>query len=76
MPNINAKAYFKAPPQDKLCFSKSIYSVTVSVGQKTQEKEKLAATLKIINNSFKESVIMVCDSLQRHSLAINNSSNE
>lgn len=68
----NTKIYLKASQQEKANFSESTCSVTISVGQKTQENEKLAATIKVINKSFKECTLMVCDSLQRHTLAINN----
>ncbi len=67
---IPAKACFKAPEEDKLRFSVSTCSVTISVGQHSQEGAKLAATINIINKKFKSCAIMVCDSLQRHTLKI------
>ncbi|OGT21571.1 MAG: hypothetical protein A3C55_02390 [Gammaproteobacteria bacterium RIFCSPHIGHO2_02_FULL_42_13] len=67
---ISAKAYFKASIEDKLQFPVSTCSVTISVGQRSQEGAKLAATINIINKKFKSCAIMVCDSLQRHTLEI------
>ena len=44
--------------------------LTISVGQQVHEGEKFKATLELINNNFKKCTIGVCDTLQRHSLAI------
>ncbi|MBS0359467.1 MAG: hypothetical protein JSS53_09375 [Proteobacteria bacterium] len=67
---VNAKAMFKASKEEKAKFSSSTCSVTVSLGQKSQIGDKLGATIKIINDNFKECTIMVCDSLHRHNLKI------
>jgi len=71
--NIDAltkKAILKCPEEYKQEFNQSKCSVTISVGQPNHEGDKFAATLVAVNNHFKECTIMVCDSLQRHTLAI------
>ncbi len=67
-----AKVSFLCPKEDKQKFISSYCSVTISIGQKAQEGYKLAATLNLINKHFKHCTIMVCDTLQRHTLAIDN----
>lgn len=67
-----AKVSFLCPDEDKQKFISSNCSVTISIGQKAQEGYKLAATLSLINKHFKQCTIMVCDTLQRHTLAIDN----
>lgn len=42
--------------------------VPISVGQPAHEGDKLSATIKLINHTFGSCIIMVCDSLQRHTL--------
>ena len=44
--------------------------LTVSVGQLVHEGQKFQATLDLINRNFSQCTIGVCDTLQRHSLAI------
>lgn len=67
--SYNVKAAFKhaCHYQDK--FEHAICSLTISVGQAAHEGDKLAATINIVNNQFRECIIMVCDSLQRYSIA-------
>jgi len=50
--------------------------LTISTGQKVHEGEKFIATLKLINEHFKKCLIFVCDTLQRHSIAIVSNSNQ
>jgi tRNA-dependent cyclodipeptide synthase len=40
----------------------------ISVGQKYHEGEKFLATMDLINDTFKSCTIMLCDTLQRHTL--------
>ena len=42
----------------------------ISVGQAYHEGEKLIATMDLINETFKSCIIMLCDTLQRHTLKI------
>ncbi|MDX1923677.1 MAG: ATP-binding protein [Rickettsiaceae bacterium] len=44
--------------------------LTISVGQEVHESEKFKATLQMIGSRFKKCTIGVCDTLQRHSLAM------
>ena len=44
--------------------------LTISVGQVVHEGEKFKAVLELTNKSFNKCTIAVCDTLQRHSLAI------
>ena len=44
--------------------------LTISLGMLVHEGEKFKATLELINRSFQKCTIGVCDTLQRHSLAI------
>ncbi len=67
-----AKVSFLCSKEDKQKFFSSSCSVTISIGQKSQEGYKLAATLNSINKHFNQCYIMVCDTLQRHTLAIDN----
>ncbi len=64
----NEKDYLKS----KTCI------VPVSVGQEPHEGEKFRATLKMLNSYFKNCTIVVCDTLQRHTLLLkhNNKSQE
>lgn len=43
----------------------------ISVGQSVHESEKFSAVIKLVNASFKACTILVDDSVQRHTLAIN-----
>lgn len=63
---------FKCADEDKALFKRSSCSVTVSVGQKSQEGIRFAATIHSITNHFQECTIMVCDSLHRHDLLMHN----
>jgi len=47
--------------------------LTISVGQEVHEDDKLAATLDLVNASFGSCIILIDDSLQRHSMALNES---
>jgi two-component system, OmpR family, aerobic respiration control sensor histidine kinase ArcB len=44
--------------------------LTISVGQEVHEGKNFIATLKLTNKHFKKCTIAVCDTLQRHSIAI------
>lgn len=49
---------------------KSTCILSISVGQPAHEGDKLAATIKLVEQTFGSCIIMVCDSLQRHTLYI------
>jgi len=52
-------------------FKKSRCLLTISVGQATHEGELFAATMDLINTSFESCIILIDDSLQRHTMAFN-----
>lgn len=64
--NLTKKAIFKSDIRD--LHSKCV--LTISVGQPPHEGDKFRATLISVNNHFKFCIIMVCDSLQRHTMEI------
>jgi hypothetical protein len=51
-------------------FKQSRCLLSISVGQTTQEGEKLAAILDLVNASFDSCVLMICDTAQRHTMAL------
>ena len=67
---LSKKAILKCPDDYKLEFPNSKCSVTISVGQEPHERDKFKSTLAVVNDSFNHCTIMVCDSLQRHTLKI------
>ncbi len=64
------KASFKCPFEYKSKFSNSSCLMTISVGQSVHEGDKFAACVDIVNYNFKACTILVDDSLQRFSMAI------
>lgn len=63
-------ARFLSSTVDKRSFASSKVVLAISVGQDAHEGEKLFSTIKLINKSFSHCDIAVCDSLQRHTMAI------
>ncbi|MGD9153365.1 MAG: hypothetical protein PVG30_06900 [Gammaproteobacteria bacterium] len=69
--NRKRKAKFINADKYKDEFERSRCFLPISVGQPYHEGEKFAATIRLVNDSnFKECVIVVCDTLQRHTMAI------
>lgn len=67
------KASFKGnPPEERKEFPSASCLLPISVGQPIHEGDKFAATLKLINSSFKQCTILVDDSVQRHTMGIIN----
>ena len=56
--------------EDRKRFPSSKCLLPISVGQKTHEGKKFLATIKLINKYFKECVILIDDSIQRHTVKI------
>ena len=56
---------------DKAQFKKAKCLLTISVGQEVHEGDKFAATIELVNASFGSCVLLVDDTLQRHSMALN-----
>ncbi|MCX7114295.1 MAG: hypothetical protein NTW08_00020 [Gammaproteobacteria bacterium] len=68
MSGLTKKAILKSKKTDDFIGSKCC--VTISVGQSVHEEDKFKATLVAVNQHFSASIIMVCDSLQRHTMEI------
>lgn len=67
------KASFREnPPEERKLFGQSTCLLPISVGQAVHEGAKFAATIKLINTSFKQCTILVDDSVQRHTIGIIN----
>jgi len=69
------KPVFKCPEEFKNIFSQSRCLLTISVGQEAHEGEKFATTVDLVNRSFGECTMLIDDSLQRHTMALNTEKN-
>jgi hypothetical protein len=56
--------------EDKKKFSQSQCLLTISVGQEVHESEKFETTVDLINSSFDSCILLIDDSLQRHTMAL------
>lgn len=66
------KCFFRfIQEEDKQKFKTSSCLFTISVGQQTHEGEHFSSTIDLINESFHSCTMLVDDSLQRHSIALN-----
>lgn len=66
----NIKPVFKCKDIEKQAFKHSKCLLTISVGQEVHEGEKFIATLELVNSSFASCIMLIDDSLQRHSMAL------
>lgn len=73
---ITKVSFKRCSPSEKQLFSKSNCIMPISVGQKMHEGEKFYSTMKLINASFQECTILVDDSIQRHTMKIQNDQEE
>ncbi len=64
----NKKAILKSEYMNNFASSKCI--LTISVGQPNHEDDKFFSTILAVNKQFKSCLVMVCDSLQRHTMKI------
>lgn len=65
------KAFFKNMENYKIEeLKKATCLTTISVGQQTHEEDRLSSTFELINNSFYSCILLVDDSLQRHTMAL------
>ena len=64
------KPVFKCDEAFKHIFSRSQCLLTISVGQEVHEGEKFATTLALVNESFQSCILLIDDTLQRHTMAI------
>lgn len=58
---------------DEISRSQFLHSqclLTISVGQEVHEHEKFEATVELVNNSFHSCIMMIDDSLQRHTMVL------
>lgn len=60
---------------DRKNFINSTCIIPISVGQKVHEGEKFIRTINLINKSFKDATLLVDDSIQRYTLAIDSGRN-
>lgn len=68
------KASFReCPVSDRKIFSESKCIIPISVGQAIHEGKKFLAAMKLIDASFSSCTILVDDSVQRHTMAIDHS---
>lgn len=65
-------SYINVPTSIKNSFKESSCILIISVGQLAHEGEKFISTLKSVNSYFRRCVILVADTLQRHTLSIQN----
>ena len=70
MVHLSRKAVFKCDEEYKKRFKNSTCLLTISVGQEVHEGEKFFITTELVSKNFKEVIVLVDDSLQRHSLRI------
>lgn len=75
--NRIVKASFReCPISDRKNFSQSKCIMPISVGQTVHEEKKFLAVIKLINTSFKKCTILVDDSVQRHTMKIDNAKSD
>ena len=71
--NSRIKPVFKCSEEFKSKFKNSRCLITISVGQEVHEGEKFLTTIDLINQSFKDCIVLIDDSLQRHTMKLNSS---
>lgn len=64
------KPVFKGDNLNKASLKQSSCLLTISVGQEVHENDKFAATVELVNASFGSAILLIDDSLQRHSMAL------
>lgn len=69
------KPVFKCLPSHKERFSQSRCALTISVGQKAHEDDVFEATVDLVEKSFQSCVVLVDDTLQRHTMALSGKEN-
>ncbi len=69
------KPVFKCPDNFKDEFKQSTCLLTISVGQEVHEGEHFQTTIKLVNSAFKSCIMLIDDSLQRHTMALNSANN-
>lgn len=69
-PLTKLRASFQCPREDRMKFKQSHAQLTISVGSRVHEGERLESTIDLINNSFQQCTIMLDDSLQWPTLGL------
>jgi hypothetical protein len=64
------KPVFKCTDEKKARFSSSTCLLTISVGQEVHEGEHFEATVELVNRSFGACILLIDDTLQRHTMAL------
>lgn len=68
----SVKAIFRYANEDnKKLFKESKCLLLISVGQESHEGERFSKTIDLINSSFESCIILLYDSLQRYTMALN-----
>lgn len=62
--------------EDRERFKQSRCLLTISVGQEAHEAEKFSATVDLVNASFGSVILIIGDSLQRHTMALHSQLDE
>lgn len=76
MQKITKASFRDCPISDRKTFHNSKCLMPISIGQKVHEGDKFLSTIKLINASFKSCVILIDDSVQRHTIKITDCSDE
>lgn len=75
--HLIVKASFRGCPiSDRKTFYQSRCILPISVGQKVHEDKKFLATIQLINRSFQSCVVLIDDTIQRHTIKIHDDSPE
>ncbi|KTD29683.1 hypothetical protein [Legionella maceachernii] len=69
MPSIKA-VYRYIDESSKSKFNQSQCLLTISVGQEVHENEKFETTIELVNNSFDSCIMLIDDTLQRHTMVL------
>ncbi|PIR10251.1 MAG: hypothetical protein COV52_09845 [Gammaproteobacteria bacterium CG11_big_fil_rev_8_21_14_0_20_46_22] len=64
------KPVFRCMNVEKEQFKQSRCLLTISVGQEVHEREHFEATIELVNASFDSCIMLIDDSLQRHTMAL------
>jgi hypothetical protein len=67
-PVFKCEEHFKATFKDSKCL------LTISVGQEVHEGDKFEKTIGLVNQAFQSCVVLIDDTLQRHTMAIETNS--
>ena len=70
MPQVKSIFRYLTKEHDKEQFKQSQCLITISVGQQTHEGERFLSTVNLLNESCASCIILMGDSLQRHTMAL------